>query len=620
MCSIAGIISYRPVDAAVLQEMNACMRHRGPDGEGYYAWNDEKTWVHFAHNRLSVLDTTAASAQPFRYQDRYSLVYNGEIYNYRELRKDLEAEGYAFRTQGDTEVVAAAFAKWGEHCVDRFDGMFAFGIWDEREKTFFAARDRFGEKPFFYHYDSAGRTLHFASGIGALLKAGIPNEPNYALLYDYLTLGHTRQVHWPENTFYQRVFQLPPSHRLSFRIGKGEAPVVERYFDLDKETVNPIGEQEALEQFADLLRTSVQKRMRADVKTGTSLSGGLDSSAITALCHALSNETYTHQAFSAVFPGFEKDESAYIADMERSFGLLVHRVSPTADDCAESLSQLIRDQEEPFGSASVFAQWKVFETAKKQGVTVLLDGQGADEALGGYTKYTHWYLQEMIRVHGRAWADEQAEAYRRNGFLEEWGWKNRAAAAFPALAAMALAKRARDRQTKARQIRSEFRKAHADPDAVFKPVVEKLNDIQYHDLMTMGLEELLRYADRNSMAHSREVRLPFLSHELVQFVISLPASFRMRNGFTKWILRQAMDHVLPASIAWRTGKTGFEPPQKAWMQTPAVHELIHAGRRKLVDRKILDPSVLQTPIVPSDAHEAGNFDFRCMVAGGWIAN
>lgn len=618
MCSIAGILSSRPVDAARLREMNACMRHRGPDGEGYFAWNDESTWLHFAHNRLSILDTTTASAQPFRYQGRYTIVYNGEIYNYRELRQGLEAEGYAFRTTGDTEVLTAAYARWGEQCVDHFDGMFAFGIWDERDRTFFAARDRFGEKPFFYHYDSACRTLHFASGIRALLKAGIPDEPNHTLLYDYLTLGHTRQVHFPENTFYKHVFQLPPSHTLSFHVGKGEDPVVARYFDIDKETVHKGGEKEATERFAALLRTSVQRRMRSDVHTGTSLSGGLDSSAITALCHSGSDEQYTHQAFSAVFPGFAKDESAYIDEMESRFGLSVHRVSPTADDLADSFAQLVRDQEEPFGSASVFAQWKVFEKANMQGVTVLLDGQGADEALAGYTKYTKWYLQEMIHVHGWRWANEQAEAYRRNLFLEDWGLKNLVAAAFPALTAMSLARGARQRQMKVREVSREFRKAHADPDTVFKPVVEKLNDMQYHDLMTMGLEELLRYADRNSMAHSREVRLPFLSHELVQFVISLPADLRMRDGFTKWILRKSMENLLPENITWRKGKTGFEPPQKAWMQAPAVRELIHAGRKRLVDQRILDPSVLETPIVPAGAHEAGNFDLRCMVAGQWI--
>lgn len=619
MCSIAGILSSRPVDAAVLREMNACMKHRGPDGEGYYAWNDERTWLHFAHNRLSILDTTSASAQPFRYRDRYSLVYNGEIYNYREIRKELEDEGYGFRTSGDTEVVAAAYARWGVQCVDHFDGMFAFGIWDEIDRMFFAARDRFGEKPFFYHYDSGSRTLHFASGIRALLKAGIPDEPNHALLYDYLTLGHTRQVHWPENTFYKHVFQLPPSHLLTFHIGKDEEPVVERYFDIDKETVCNMNAKEATEHFADLLRASVQRRMRSDVQTGTSLSGGLDSSAITALCHATPNDQYTHRAFSAVFPGFEKDESAYVDEMQSAFSLNVHRVSPKADDLADNFAQLIHDQEEPFGSASVFAQWKVFAEARKQGVTVLLDGQGADEALAGYTKYTHWYLQEMIRVHGWRWADEQAARFRQNGFLEHWGWKNRVAAAFPAWTATSLARRSRQHQLKTVQISRDYRKTWADPDAVFKPIVEKLNDIQYHDLMTMGLEELLRYADRNSMAHSREVRLPFLSHELVQFVISLPADLRMREGYTKWILRQAMQNILPATITWRKGKTGFEPPQKAWMQHPAVVALIHAGRRKLVDRKILDPSVLQAPIVPTGTHQAGGVDFRCMVAGGWIS-
>lgn len=619
MCSIAGILSSRPVDAAQLREMNACMKHRGPDGEGIYHWDDGNTWVQFAHNRLSVIDTSNASAQPFRHRDRYVVVYNGEIYNYKELRARLEGGGEAFRTSGDTEVLAAAYTKWGEDCLQHLDGMFAFAIWDEEGKKLFAARDRFGEKPFHYHYNSAERRLHFASGIHALLKAGIANSPNSALLYNYLTLGHTRQVHLPENTFYEHIFQLPPSHLLTWNAGKGEEPVIARYFDLDKETLLNTSEPEALEQFATLLRSSVQKRMRSDVRTGTSLSGGLDSSSITAICHAFSNQQYSHQAFSAIFPGFEKDESAYIDAMEKAFGLTVHRARPTAHQFATNLQQLVRDQEEPFGSASVFAQWKVFETAKQESVTVLLDGQGADEALAGYTKYTHWYLQEMTRTQGWSRADAEASKYKGNDFLEQWGWKNRIAAMFPSLTANALRNKAIDQQKKEQQISRDFRAQFADASAIFKPVVEKLNDIQYHDLMIMGLEELLRYADRNSMAHSREVRLPFLSHELVQFTLSLPSHFRMREGFTKWILRKTMEPTLPAGIVWRQGKTGFEPPQKSWMQDTSVQELIHNSRRKLVEHKILDASILQKPIVPSSAHEAGGFDMRCLIAGLWIA-
>jgi asparagine synthase (glutamine-hydrolysing) len=619
MCSILGIISSSPFPEDRIRSANACMNHRGPDGQGFFQWDNGNTWVSFAHNRLSVIDLTSASDQPFCYLDRYVLIFNGEIYNYKELRESLVQKGYRFQTTGDTEVVAAAYAAYGEQCLDQFDGMFAFAVWDEKEQILFAARDRFGEKPFFYHYDSKSQTLYFASNIKALLALGLSDELNNSLLYNYMTLGHVKQIQWPDSTFFTKVFQLPPSHLLHYDIGKKKEPVVARYFDLDKESIIELDESMAHEQFMALLNTSVQRRNRSDVKTGTSLSGGLDSSAITALCKRHGSEQYSHHAFSAVFPGFEKDENFYIDQVASDFKIEVHKVSPGAGDLAAQLQTIIHHQEEPFGSSSVLAQYAVFEEAKKNNVTVLLDGQGADEALAGYTKYTHWYLQELIRAKGWTEANVEAVKYKENNFLENWSWKNRVAAAFPSLTANTLIRKSVNTQRNNPYIDREFRQTFADTHSIFKPLVEKLNDIQYHDLMIMGIEELLRYADRNSMAHSREVRLPFLSHELVQFVLSLPSHFRMRNGYTKWILRKNMETILPESIVWRKSKIGFEPPQRAWMQDAAIVDLVMAGRRKLVDHKVLNSSILDKPIIASSAHSSDNFDFRTMIAGAWIS-
>lgn len=612
MCSIAGIISSTPPSLQQLKEMNAVMKHRGPDAEGYY----ESAEVAFAHNRLRIIDASSASDQPFRYMDRYVLVYNGELYNYKSLRDRLRQLGFLFRTDGDTEVVIAAFAAWGTNCLLQFDGMFAFAIWDEHSKSLFAARDRFGEKPFYYHYDQSGRSLLFASEIKALLAAGINASVNHTLLYNYLTLGHTKQVSWPDNTFYSHIFQLPPSHYISLESGK--EPVIGRYFDLDKEMQQPLPEKEVLEQFSSGLNASVQSRLQSAVACGTSLSGGLDSSVIAALCHASAGNNFVHRAFSAVFPGFEKDESAYAEQVAHECKLSLFTTTPSANDFAANLIQLVQDQEEPFGSASVFAQWCVYRLAKEQGVTVLLDGQGADEVLGGYTKYTHWFLQEQVRLQGWKTTRAAAAGFHQNGFLDHWDWKNRIATMMPNWTAIQLAKRAIRSQKQNPFIDPTYRHAHADEDGIVKPTVEKLNDIQYHDMMIIGLEELLRYADRNAMAHSREVRLPFLQHELVQFIFSQPSTFRFRNGYSKWILRETMKDKLPAAVIWRKGKTGFEPPQQMWMQDAAVQELVREGRKKLVSEKILRPSVMDQPIQASSSHAAGNMDFRCMVAGLWL--
>lgn len=612
MCSIAGIISPSSINPQQLRAMHATMQHRGPDGEGFY----EHKGIALAHHRLRVIDTSTASDQPFRYMDRYVLVYNGELYNYKALRQTLQSIGFHFRTDGDTEVMVAAYAAYGKDCLQHFDGMFAFAIWDKATGNFFAARDRFGEKPFYYHYNKDAQTLLFASEIKALLAAGINNSPNHALLYNYLTLGHTKQVAWPDNTFYEHIFQLPPSHFISMEAN--QEPVVDRYFDLDKEAKESLPEQEVIQQFSSLLHASVETRLEADVPCGTSLSGGIDSSTIAALCNQSSNTSFSHRAFSAVFPGFAKDESTQIQQVSQQCRLTSYTTTPSAQDLADQLKSLLHYQDEPIGSASVFAQWCVYKLAKEQGVTVLLDGQGADEVLGGYTKYTHWFLQERINSKGWTEAQAQAQIFRKNNFLDAWSWRNRVAAMLPTWTAISLKKRAVRQQEQNPYINTAYRRSYADADGIFKPTVDKLNDIQYFDLMVMGLEELLRYADRNAMAHSREVRLPFLQHQLVQFVLSQPSEFRFRNGFTKWILRESMKDQLPKEIVWQKGKTGFEPPQEVWMQDEAVRSLVQEGRKKLVAQQILSPNVLDKPIVAAASHAADNFDFRCMIAGAWL--
>ena len=620
MCGISGILSphSEKVSAQVLKSMNDTLIHRGPDGEGYYQSHEDNLHIGFAHRRLSIVDLTENSAQPFHYLERFVLNYNGEIYNYKELRHTLESQGYIFATSGDTEVVAAAFACYGENCMDHFDGMFAFAIWDKKEKNLFCARDRFGEKPFYYHYDQARQEFYFASEMKALFATGISRDINHQKLYDYITLGYTKNVSYPDNSFYQFIHQLPPSHYLKFWPARN---ILEtgRYWDLDKENMIDMYADQAVEKFQEMFQSSVELRLHSDVAAGTSLSGGIDSSSILAIAETSGISAYSHKAFSAVFPGFEKDESSLIHKTITRFNADLFSVTPSADGLAEKMKKLLYHQEEPFGSASVFAQFEVYALAKQHNIKVLLDGQGADEILGGYKKYVPWYLQEKIQTEGWKMISEEAAALKENEFLTEFGWKNRLATMMPSVVAAQLKSRALQKRSSTPYIDKAYARAYADPSSVFKPLVEKLNDIQYYDTMVMGLEELLRYADRNSMANSREVRLPFLSHKLAQFVFSLPSSFRVRNGFTKWILRKAMDDKLPAAITWQKGKTGFEPPQKQWMQSPAIVENVREAQKKLVKEKICTPEVLDAPLQPADSHDENNFDWRCWVASAFIS-
>ncbi len=615
MCGIAGIISKNSsiINEVILKKMTDSIAHRGPDGEGF--WINKNNFVGFGHRRLSIIDLTNGGAQPMHYLDRYTIIHNGEIYNYIELKEQLSKQGYIFQSQSDTEIILAAYDKYKEACVQHFDGMFAFAIWDEKEQTLFCARDRFGEKPFFYSFDET--QFSFASEAKALWAIGIEKKINYPLLLNYLVLGYTETAADNTITFFQNIFSLPAAHYLNFNYREFTFNI-SRYWDCDKETKINMSEEDAIEKFTELFTASVKRRLRSDVTVGTSLSGGLDSSSIIASINKI-KETNSLQTFSAVFPDFEKDESKYIQSVAEKFNLKNYSVSPTADDLVKNLEKLCYHQEIPITSSSIFAQYKVFELAKQQNVKVLLDGQGADETLAGYNKYIHWYLQELLAARNLKFNKEK-RALKKNKISFPWNIKNYIAAWFPAQATYQLEKRETKKLLHFPDITNDFKNAYLDKQSILKPIVFKLNDVLYFSTFQSGLEELLRYADRNSMAHSREVRLPFLNHELVQFIFSLPSHFKIHNGYTKWLLRKSMEKNLPASIVWRKEKTGFEPPQKKWMENILLQEYLREAKSKLVKEGILKPSTLNKKIQPHDAYAAENFDWRYLIAANCISS
>jgi asparagine synthase (glutamine-hydrolysing) len=613
MCGIAGMLTLgggsAGIDRERLRRMSDSLAHRGPDDEGLWTGESPDLKCGLAARRLAVTDPGPASAQPFLYMDRYVVVHNGEIYNHRELKRLLEEEGCPFRTDADTEVVAAAYHRFGDSCVDRFDGMFAFALWDMEQKRLFCARDRFGEKPFYHHFDSSTRTLSFASEMKALWAAGLPRRMRPASMLHFLTLGITSHPLFPELTFFKDIFQIPPAHTLTFGEGM-EAPVWERYWDLDKETVSDITEAEAVSRFRELLEESVRRRIPSGSPWGLMLSGGMDSTSIAALCQRLSASGSSMGNFSASFPGFKKDESLLIRSVAEKTGFRPRMAVPDADGLLEHIGTIARHQEEPFGSAGVYAQWVVHRMAKREGVKVLLDGQGADEVLGGYTRYVHWQLQERLRQVKREAVDEEARALISNGFLEGWDWKNRLAARFPGMAAAWLERKAGKKHRRNADIERGFLESHSGAGFIHKPHVRRLNDILYFDACMGPLQTLLRYADRNAMAHGIEVRLPFLSHGLVEFLFALPSDLKIRGGWTKWILRQSIKGLIPPEVSEQKGKTGFEPPQADWMGHEKIRAEIGKGRQHLVDAGMLHSSVLKRPLDPQPAYAEDNRDWR----------
>ncbi|HMT74683.1 MAG TPA: asparagine synthase (glutamine-hydrolyzing) [Chitinophagaceae bacterium] len=614
MCGIAGIIQNHTKDYTRehLQKMTDVLAHRGPDGEGH--WNNTDETCLLGHRRLSIIDLSDAGNQPMHYLGRYVIVHNGEIYNYVELRKELEKRGYGFCSKTDTEVIAAAYDCWGEECLQQFDGMFAFSIWDEKEKTLFAARDRFGEKPFFYCYDD--NRLLFASEMKALWTAGIAKSPNFKMLFNYITIGYTDNPERPEETFYENIYKLPAASFLKFSFIYFSYSI-QKYWDIDlANQQKKITDKEATETFSNLFAASIKRRLRSDVAVGTSLSGGLDSSSVIAqlsTIHQSPADSNRVTAFTASFPGFEKDETAYAKQMVKQFSLEHFTTNVSGNELMDDWEKLCYHQEEPFGSASIYAQYKVFELAKQQNIKVLLDGQGADETLAGYHKYYKWYWQELFRKRKLYRSKELTDA-KQLGVAEKFDYKNMIAAYFPVFASVVMERQYLLKAIKQEDLTKNFVRLQSREAYYTPPEYFDLNGLLYFNTCTHGLEELLRYADRNSMAHGREVRLPFLSHELVEFIFSLPSHFKIRTGWTKWLLRTTMEKSLPAEIVWRRDKVGFEPPQKNWMELAAVKDAVHEAKRKLINENILRPEVINKPVVSLAAHEADNFDWRYLSA------
>ncbi len=536
MCGIAGICSPVPrmADRSRLQLMADSLSHRGPDGEGFYTYGIQDVYIGLAHRRLAITDPSPRHAQPFRYLNRYVIVHNGEIYNHPSLRKALEQKGYRFNTVGDTEVIAAAYADMGPACVEQFDGMFAFALWDEEAGSLFCARDRFGEKPFHYHWDPQTDSFCFGSEMKALWAAGVRREIQPAMFLHFLTLGLTAHPDLPALSFYRDVFRLPPAHTLLFRPGQG-GPEISRYWDIDKQLTRQVDNEEAVEAFRRYLEEGLAARLPADQPCAAMISGGLDSTALLAAAQSAAALRTPSRGFHAAFPGFAKDESPFASVVSSHYATPVDPVVLQGNDLVDGLLALAACQEEPFGSASVWAQHQVYASARAGGFRVVIDGQGADEYLAGYPRYLPWFLREASRQLSRSEIDAMADALRRNGFDPGWDWRSRLSAGFPGLTTAWLEHRAKREHAAYPWINKDFRLAHEGAGFIQKPEIRKLNDILYHDTLLGPLQELLRYADRNAMAHGLENRMPYLFHPLVEFVFSLPATYKVCNRDENWL-------------------------------------------------------------------------------------
>src|SRR4051812_38140446 len=539
--------------------MAQSMHHRGPDSRGVFAADG----VALASCRLAVIDPRPEGKQPVATEDGLvQLVYNGEVYNYRELRAELEPKGYRFRTATDTEVVLRAYEEWGERCVERFNGMWALAIWDGRRDRLFCSRDRFGVKPFYYRLD--GSRLVFASELKAFRHdPGTRLQANLPVVRDYLELS---RIDHTDETFFDGIRQLPPAHSLVF---DEHGLRLSRHWTLEPRPA-PAGDPAPLVR--ELFFDSVRLRLRSDVAVGTCLSGGMDSSTLVCVAAALLRDEADAaeslrgrlETFTAWFPDPGLEERPYAEAVAEHTGAHPHWITFDAEQLVSDLPSIVESQDEPFGSTSIAAQWYVMKAAREAGITVMLDGQGSDEVFAGYGTFFGERFADLLRGGRLRALAHETSAYRHETGASPVGV---AAQLVRAFAREPLERILRPRLSGARALVHPHLRAHGPSP------VEHANgfpDLLRRRLALMiarrGLPELLHSEDCNSMAHSIEARVPFLDYRFVELVFSLGGEQLIADGRTKAVLRRGAGGPLPGAGGGRGSKLGFPTPESRFLR------------------------------------------------------
>lgn len=570
MCGIFGGV-WRGVAGNLercLSEAARVLRFRGPDDDGREVFNLGSATIALGQTRLSIIDLTAGGHQPMHSADRCTvLVFNGEIYNYRELRGELRLLGHAFTSDSDTEVLLAAWQQWGRACLPRLVGMFAFVVFDRAEATITCVRDAFGIKPFFYTLEQ-GNFL-FASEVPAIkaLKRETV-QLDWQRAYDYLVRGDYDSG---PRSFLDGVFHLRPGHVLTLDLRSGVLADPERWWTPQIVERRDLGFPEAVEELRERFLTSIRLHLRSDVPLGAALSGGIDSSAVVcAMRHVAPDQPIN--TFSYVARGSAASEEPWVDRVNEYVGAVPHKVVVSASELAADLDDMILAQGEPFGSTSIYAQYRVFLLAKDQGVTVTLDGQGADEMLAGYQGYPGQRIRSLL---------EQGQLSTAWTFLDEW-------ARWPGRSRLAGAKRAVAESTEGTlyHLLRWLEGMRDSPAWLNAGTLEEAGIVCRNprprptesergrrlvaelafSLTQRGLPALLRHGDRNSMRFSVESRVPFLTCELADFLLSLPEDYLISpRGETKHVFRAAMRGIVPDEILDRRDKIGFETPEREWL-------------------------------------------------------
>jgi asparagine synthase (glutamine-hydrolysing) len=588
MCGIAGIynLNQKPVDQERLVAMTKIIRHRGPDDEGYLLVNTSSDNMLHCHNsdtlreiqattkpipndftanlafgfrRLSIIDISPKGHQPMSNGDgSIWIVFNGEIFNYIELRDELKSLGHNFVSKSDTEVIIKSYEQWGEACLNRFNGMWAFALWDNQSKTMFCARDRFGVKPFNYYFD--GNSFIFGSEVKQILEWPIEKTINQDVIFKSFAIGGF--LHNSNTTYFDKIKILPHSHYIIIKNNQLE---IKRYYDLNPAQfeTSKLPFTDACEQYRDLFTDAVKLRMRSDVEVGSTLSGGLDSSAIVSIATGFTPKQFkTFTSYYTHDPKF--DERKWAELVVNKTNSISHYVSANAEQVMEDIGKITWHHDYPIPGSSPIAQYYVMQLTHNNNVTVLLDGQGSDEILGGYMHTFYRYYADLITQFRWGKFIKEYPSYLAHIdkgstiskilktnlsllFSEKTLYRNEACFAFNPLSV----------------------KYHSDMDfsEIRNLKSSRVSNFLYNQIMSTSIQTLLHFEDRNSMAHSIESRVPFLDYRFVEFAFSLPAPYKLHKNFGKYIHREALKTIVPSEIMERKDKLGFlAPGEFYWMR------------------------------------------------------
>jgi len=570
MCGIIGKYTLNPSPEfeTRLQAGLKAMQHRGPDDQGLHIEAVEGGSLALGHKRLSIIDLSPGGHQPMHSHDgRFTIVYNGEIYNYKELREELRKLGNTFHTESDTEVLIAAWAQWGKDCLRKLTGMFAFAIFDRYSKTLTLARDAFGIKPLYYWWHP--ETFSFASEIPALLSLSAERPIlNLQRAYDYLAWGSYDDQ---EATFFKGILHVTPGNWVQISLNQKSRPNPVRWWWPDISERTDLTFNQASEKLREMFLDNVRLHLRSDVSLGAALSGGIDSSAVVCAMRLIEPDMPIH-TFTFVARGSAMDEERWADMVNEHVGAIVHKVEITPEEMAADIDDMILAQGEPFGSTSIYAQYRVFKLARENGITVTLEGQGADELLAGYGGYPGSRIQSLL---------ERRKIISLVQFIFgscRWPGRKKMVLhaviqkSFPGILNKVFYKK--ENHSIEQCINFDFLQSKnvnlisietgiTLTDAHGRRVMNELRN----SLTTKGLPSLLRHGDRNAMHWTIEGRVPFLTPDLAEFLLSLPEHYLIsQSGETKSIFRQAMRGIVPDLILDRRDKIGFATPEQQWLR------------------------------------------------------